>query len=406
MNFKNRFLSAIITVLLLMSYMLSFSAAAVEAPADSFFSYGKRLICVSHRGDTAAYPENSLAGVKSALKKGADFVSVSIDKTSDGVFYLCERESLGNVCNAPYAGLSQMSSDEVKEYNTFDIYGNLTEYKLTSLEELISKTKAGDGIILDVLSEDKDAVYELLSEHGVLSRMIIRTDDSCKRLVQWAEGKPERVYAIGVYGGNIIFSTVSAVKGITAAQMPAVQYESKNYFNVAFGEFFTNRYITKDNARALACAYSPDLCGQRSDSAEGWNELIKKGYSVIETDNLEAFAAYRSETERLEAELRSLLISCEAVSAEKFSQVSLSNFAKARENCEALLNGAVFSLDEAQSAYSQLIFALEEMKVSDGKVDTRGALNVTAGKLVAAFAVGALLLAGQIYVYKMRRKAK
>lgn len=406
MSLKNRFTSYILLVAAII-FTTVFSSSALsekEIAAGKFYSTEQKLLCISHRGDTELYPENSLEGVKSALDKGADFVSVNLDKTADGVFYLCESESLGNVCNAPYESLSQMNSSEAGEYKLYDIFGKETEYKLTSLETLLEKTDSEDGIILDVKSEDKDAVYDILKKNDALYRVILRVEESASKLTEWAEGKEEKVNVIGVYGGNIIFSTISAMNNMTDAQMPAVQYQSKNYFNVAYGEFFTNRYITKEKVRAVAATYSPDLCGQRGDSSDGWNELIKKGYSVIETDNIEAFAEYRKETERLEKALNELYGRSLEAESDKYSQVSLDNLSKARKECEDLLSASVFSLDEAQKSYSQLLFALEDMKISSGEVDTRGALNVTAGKVIAAVLVGAALLAGQIFIYKMRRR--
>lgn len=409
MNFIKRLLSVIMLLLLGLPFVCATSSAVSEneISVGKFYSYETKLLCISHRGDTAKYPENSLAAVKSALKKGADFVSVSLDKTSDGVFYLCERESLGNVCNAPYESLSEISSTEVESYKVFDVFGKETEYTLTSLETLLKNTDSEDGIILDILSEDKDAVYDFLLKNDALYRVIIRTDDSCRKLTEWADSKSEKVYTIGVYSGNIIFNTISTINLMTEAEMPAIQYQSKNYFNVSYGDFFTSRYLFTPKARAVAATYSPDLCGQRGDSADGWNELIKKGYSVIETDNIESFVAYRKEAERLEKSMAELLKKAFYVDVAKYSEVSLSNLEKAKLNCDIDTNPMVISsLDELQEDYSQLLFALEAMKISSGEVDTRGALNVTAGKVIAAVLVGAALLAGQIYVYKMRKKTK
>ena len=387
-----------------------FSAGALfekEIAVGKFYSCEQKLLCISHRGDIENYPENSLEGVKSALKKGADFVSVNVAKTADGVFYLCEDESLGNVCNAPYESLAQMNSSEADNYVLYDIVGNETKYKLTSLEELLKETDSEDGIILDVKPEDKDVVYDVLSQNGALYRVILRVKEGSSALIKWAESKSEKVYVIGVYSGNIIFSTISAVNNMTKAEMPAVQYQSKNYFNVAFGDFFANRYLCFSNARAVAATYSPDLCGQRGDSSDGWNELIKKGYSVIETNNVEAFTEYRNEAERLEKSIAELLDKSFYVDPAKYSEVSLDNLEAARLNCRIDITPEVIvSLDEMQSDYSQLVFALKDMKISTGEVDTRGALNVTAGKVIATLLVGAALLAGQIFVYKMRRKGK
>ncbi len=408
MNSVKRFFSTA-TVLLILLYTFIFSAVAISdkvTTVSRFYSYDEKLLCVSHRGDTAFYPENSLEGVISALEKGADFVSVNLEKTSDGVFYLCEDESLGNVCDAPYDSLSQMKAAEVEKYYLYDIYGKETKLRMTSLQKLINETDSKDGIILDIKPEYKDEVYSVLKDNNALDRIILRVDESGCKLASWAESKDERVHIIGKYTGNIIFSTISQIKNLTDAELSAVQYESKNYFNVAFGAFFTNRYLVTENVRAVAATYSPDLCGQRGDSFDGWNELIGKGYSVIETNNIEAFAMYKQEAERLEKSIAELLEKSVYVDPAGYSEISVSNLEKAKQNAEALIAGAVFSLDEAEKCYSRLLFALEEMKISTGEVDTRGALNVTAGKIVATVLVGSALLAGQIYVYNMRKSKK
>lgn len=404
---KNRvrfFVGLMLVIVLASSAFLTVGAVLEKDTAISkFYSYDEMLLCISHRGDTVEYPENSLAAVESALKKGADFVSVSLDKTKDGVFCLCERESLGNVCNAPAGNLSELNFSEIEKYRLLDIYGKETEYRMTSLVELIKNTDSKDGIILDILPEDKDAVYDVLSENNALDRFVIRVQESASKLAKWADGKDEKVYVIAVYGGNIIFSTISAINSMTESGMPAVQYESKNYFNVAYGDFFSNRYLYSINARAIAATYSPDLCGQRGDDSDSWNELIGKDYSVIETNNIEAFDAYRKEAERLKKAITELLGRAFYVDPTGYSQVSLSNLEKAKLYAESVVSSPVFSLGEAQQAYSKLVFALGEMKISTGEVDTRGALNVTAGKVVAAVLVGAALLCGQIYVFKMRK---
>ena len=96
---------SILLVVFTMIVCSVFSSAAVSDSIDISKPVNidaKNLICVSYRGDTSAFPKNSVEGVLSAKNKGADMVSVSVLKTKDGVFVLCEDESLGNVCNAPY----------------------------------------------------------------------------------------------------------------------------------------------------------------------------------------------------------------------------------------------------------------------------------------------------------------
>ena len=137
--------------------------------------------------------------------------------------------------------------------------------------------------------------------------MIIRVNESASELKKWVNTKSEKANVIAVYDGNVIFSTVAAINTVTDENMVAVQYQSKNYFNVAYGDFFADRYLTTENARAVAATYSPELCGQRGDSADGWNELIKKGYSVIETNNIESLVSYIEETESMTRKITDLV---------------------------------------------------------------------------------------------------
>ena len=47
-----------------------------------------RTMAFAHRGDIQAYPENSLEGIISAIRKGADAIEIDCELTKDGVFVL------------------------------------------------------------------------------------------------------------------------------------------------------------------------------------------------------------------------------------------------------------------------------------------------------------------------------
>ena len=72
---------------------------------------------------------------------------------------------------------------------------------------------------------------------------------------------------------------------------------------------------------------------------------------------------------------------------------------------ETTLDG-LSSLDEIELAYSGLLLAMNENNI-DAEEDTqKGHLNITAGKIIAALAVGAVILAAQIFTYKMQKDRK
>ncbi len=399
MNFKKKFLY-ILTVLLLLTFSVNSAFAVNEADvADE-----NRLLCISYRGDTASYPENSVEGVLSAFRKGADMVSVSIAQTKDGVLVLAENESLGNICDAPFESIGDAAYDELSSYSLYNNRGELTEYKLSRLAQLLEKTEADDLIIVDADWQHRDGVYKTAEDCNSLSRVYLRTKEGAKNIAGWIATKAVKPNVIGVYDGNIIFNAISHINTLSEAGTDLVQYQSKNHFNVMYGSLVTDNFAVEGKCAAIAPMYSPDLCGQRSDSENGWNELIKKGFTAIETNNIEALRDYAEKNNAVRSELALLTAEAEKMNTERFSVTSKENLSDAVKEANRVLYGRIKSLNEAESAYSALLMSMNEMKISDGEETTKGALNITAGKVIAAVLVGAALLGGQIFVNNQHRK--
>ena len=173
-----------------------------------------------------------------------------------------------------------------------------------------------------------------------------------------------------------------------------------------YGSFVADRFSDEGKARALAPAYDRDLCGQREDNASGWNELIEKGFSAIETNNIKSLVEYVNRADALNLSLRKLTEKAEKTDLSVYSDVSADNLQKALRTAKAELERGVSSVGELESAKSQLLLAMNRLNLSDGKESQKGALNVTAGKVIAAVLVGAAILAGQIYVHKMQKEKR
>ncbi len=330
------------------------------------------LMCISHRGDSAEFESNSLDAVVSAFNKGADFVSVNIRKTADGRFVLCDENE------------TEASGDE-----------------LSVVLGMIGKE---DVLILDFDPALKDEIYAFIKTNQALSSVIFRINDSAKNIKAWVKDKDD-IQVMGVYDSFVVFTAAQHIKTLSKSGMGFVQYQSKNYFNEMFGSF-VSKAIFSSSAKAVAATYDPDLCGQRRDSEDGWNELIKTGFSVIETNNIDAFARYIASNENSRVELENIYNKAVAVNTEKYNTVSRDNLADAIAMAEQLLNRDFASSDELQSAASSVALALENLAFKTGEDTQKGALNITAGKIIAAVLVGAAILAAQVYTYKMQKSKK
>lgn len=397
MNLQKRLISLIF--ILVLAFTLVFSASAKTAD-ERLSDNTNGLIAVSYRGDTENYPENSIEAILSAKELGAHMVSVGVAKTKGGTLILSENENIGNFCNADVDSIENAEWSDLQECRLYDNSGKLTEYKIATLAEALEKTE-DIILILDIDPEDKDFVYDVVDGYEATHRVYLRFKESSKDMVEWVQSKKTKPNVIGIYSGNIIWNAISHVENLSECA-DIVQYQSKNYFNVMYGSWVGDRFSAESKARALAPAYDKELCGQRDDNESGWNELIEKGFSVIETNNIKALVGYISTADELNESLSVLLERAEKTDFEKYSDVSAGNLQKAMKNAEETLEKGVASSGELQKANSELLLALNRLNLSDGHESQKGALNVTAGKIIAAVLVGAALLSGQIYVHKMQ----
>ena len=401
MKFRRTFY--ILTLILVL--LLSFTVTSFGISAEEKFENNRMgLISVSYRGDTENYPENSLEAILSAKEIGADMVSVGVQKTKD-VLILAEDENIGNFCNSKSESISASYWDQdLENCYLYDNSGKLTECKVACLYDAL--TVAEDIIlILDIDSEDKDTVYDVVQHYGATGRVFLRFEENSSDIVQWVNSKETKPNVIGIYNGNIIWNAISHIENLSEVSS-IVHYESKNYFNVMYGSFVADRFSAEGKARALAPAYDRELCGQREDNASGWNELIEKGFSAIETNNIKSLVEYVNRADALNLSLRKLTEKAEKTDLSVYSDVSADSLQKAIRTAKTEFERDVSSVGELESANSKLLTALNRLNLSDGEESQKGSLNITAGKVIATVLVGAAILAGQIYVHKMQKEKR
>lgn len=361
-----------------------------------------RVIAVSHRGDTSLYPANTVEAIMSAAEKGADAVSVAVSLTKDGVPVLCESISLGNICETDKSVIGDIAADEFLSERLYDSFGRLTEIKPVSLEGALEKIGGKVYLILDIAPENLDAVYDVIKKTESFGIVSVRMKLSASKI---SEISKEGLDVIGIYTGNIIWNSISHINKLSEIGMSAAEYRTKNHFNVCYGTMVGDNFSADGKIRASAAAYDAELCGKRSDSAEGWDALIDDGFTVIETNNIEALCGYIKMCETQRQTLGSVILKAENTELDGYSVLSRDNLTAAVNKGKSLLGGRAVSLSALQKVHSDIIYCLENKRVSDGKEETKGAINVTAGNVTVFVLTGAAILAAQVFVDK-KKKAK
>ena len=380
----------------LMTFALLCAALFCFAFAASAADEG--LVAVAYRGDTSAYPPNSLKAIEAAFDEGADYVSVSVQKTADGAFVLLEDRALPIQCDAEEDDLSALTLSDVQALHLRNLNGTVSDEPVATLEEALALADGKGGLILDNAWDDRDALHAFLQSQPP-ANVLLRTTESAKKALTWKTKSGSKMPVVCVYRSNVVMNAIAHWNRLQTADMPLVQFQSKNYFNVFYQKFTAKRFHEKRSVSALAPTYDPMLCGRRPDDATGWDDLISRGFAAIETGNLRGLLAYIRQTGTERAALEALLEQAEAVPQDKGSALE-----KAYLTAIDIRSEKRASLSQLQSAQSVLQNELRHLTPADENEVRLGDWVVTPGKIIAIVVFGALLLGFDVFVYKKKKK--
>lgn len=380
----------LITLALLCAALFCFAFAASAADEG--------LVAVAFRGDTSEYPPNSLKAIEAAFDAGADYVSVSVQKTADGVFVLLEDRALPFQCDTAESDLSSLNLSDVQALHLRNLNGTVSQEPVATLEEAMAAAQGKGGLILDNAWDERDALHAFLQSQPP-ANVLLRTTESAKKALAWKTKSGSKMPVVCVYRGNVVMNAIAHWNRLQTADMPLVQFQSKNYFNVFYQKFTAKRFHEKRSVSALAPTYDPMLCGRRPDDATGWDDLISRGFGAIETGNLRGLLAYIRQTGTERAALEALLEQAEAVPQDKGSALE-----KAYLTAIDIRSEKRASLSQLQSAQSVLQNELRHLTPADENEVRPGDWVVTPGKIIAIVVFGALLLGFDVFVYKKKKK--
>ncbi len=345
------------------------------------------VLAVAHRGETTAHVPNTSDAVLAAADAGADLISVALTKTADNAFVLLAdgQKALVNETQT----LLQMQTA---------LYGGFSAQKVTELTDVCEALSGRAGLIADFETEDLDALCAYLRENGLTELVLPRVFLPQKEIVRFAQANPD-IRLLGVYRGNVVMNANAFLKELSEAGLPLVQYQNKNYFCVSFQVFTTGRFSVGGNGRAMVNMTQPDLCGRREDSITGWDDMISRGFSAVETGDISGLCAYLARSEEMLPGLRSALDAAQAQPLDSLSAQSVKALEAAIAAGEAALESNA-ALSVRQSALSALQNAVS-FAVPAGENETRkGALQITTGKVLTVLFFAVLVFAVQVYMHK------
>ncbi|MBQ1544411.1 MAG: hypothetical protein IIZ60_01415, partial [Clostridia bacterium] len=304
---------------------------AVDAKISSFNNPNGRILSMSRGGIPRIHPEDSEAGIKQCVEIGVDIISVHVRKTKDGQLVLFEDETIDRMLVDPVTKkggtgkvsdytLKQLQNDFVLRERSGGAHNKASKSKILSLAEALAV--CNDSMMLYIVNgfQYPGTINTLARETKTTDIVILggaEDPDTVKSFVGKV-GTPlcllSTLYMDGETKGSAKeFLTNSLSSGASSVMLTA----DKEYSSI-FKEATIRK--AKGEGRAIASFTDYDRSGERKDNITGWEELIKAGYSIIETDYPEELCLHIREIEAYRANLTALITQAQSLSEDSYEK--------------------------------------------------------------------------------------
>ena len=151
-------------------------AAKLEDPSLPAF-------LIAHRGEHTYYPENSLEGILSAWRCGADSAELDLSRTRDGVWILMHDKTLTRTTDvAEKKGknglpdsmvIADWSLEELRELRLYDSYGRISPFLIPTLEEVLCAAEGRIYLHLDKKFDYREELFPLMRKWGLFRSLYL-----------------------------------------------------------------------------------------------------------------------------------------------------------------------------------------------------------------------------------------
>lgn len=394
----------ILSLIFFTALSVSSVIAADASEIASDFSDGKKnIICIAHRGDWHSFPENSAEAINAAAEY--DAVSVDIRLTSDGKPVLMadekvDRMSVDGEGKSVSGKVSSFTLAQLKELYLRESNGGTDKKKTTcripELKEIYETAAGRTAVMLNVQENDFKTVYDYVKALGKLDETIFRINAKPKKIIELTKDL-DGVNVTGNYQGNIIFLATSAVKKYFAANIYTIEMGSTNGNGVLYDNFLMKRFV--GSKRAMVSMVN-GRCGKRADNETGWDDLISRGYSVIETDFPAELTEYIRKTETAATDLEKNIDIYANTDLSPYTSETEKAFSSALSAAKKTLDGKS-SFSELTDARSALQSAHDSLKVG-AKKNVALKFRFTPGRIIAVVLCAAAFTGGTLFLRSKR----
>lgn len=143
----------------------------------SLENFGK--ICItSHRGDSAAAPENTIPAIKQALKSTTDYIEIDVQETKEGKVVLMHDSSLFRTTGV-YGKVSEMTLEELRSLDAGGWFSkDYIGTKIPTLEEVLQLCKGKKKLNIEIKAEKdmpdlEEKVVALIEKYDFVRQCVV-----------------------------------------------------------------------------------------------------------------------------------------------------------------------------------------------------------------------------------------
>lgn len=243
-------------------------AWAAGAPAPAERPLPRPMGVIGHRGDSCCAPENTVASVLQAFRKGADMVEIDIRRSSDGTAVLAHDETLDRVTD----GAGRVSKASLRELRKLDAGSwfdpTFAGERLPTLAEVLKQVLGRGSVLLDVKDPGMgDAIAEALAESGLPpSRVALYCSSDLARVARWRKQLP---------GTRLIWGATVPARDAEAWDRLAAAGVSGFDVDLSTGDV---SFIQEAHRRGMT------VWGFTAQDPEAMRKAAELGYDALETD--------------------------------------------------------------------------------------------------------------------------
>jgi glycerophosphoryl diester phosphodiesterase len=249
----------------------------IEDLQDYFTYTGNDIPLISgHRGGAGTgYPENCIETFEHVLRHTPATFEIDPRLTKDSVIVLMHDATLDRTTNGT-GKLSDHTWEEVKKLRLKDSRGNITNFRVPSLDEVIKWSKGKTVVILDKKDVPLAMTARKIREHNAEAHVMI-TVHTAEQAKFYYEDNPRVMFEAFVKTKDALFAYEEAGipwKQVMAYVGPEMKSDNKELYDLL-------------HERGVMCMISAAPIYDKLSATEragAYREILKSGVDIIESD--------------------------------------------------------------------------------------------------------------------------